>query len=69
MRALLRPCGILLADLSRHQCRWPVNRANIGELHLFCGEAVQSGYPYCEEHCRKAYAGCHFKGALRGTAG
>ncbi len=49
--------GFPLADLSRHQCKWPVNRAQAGELHLFCGEAVQSGHPYCEEHCRKAYTG------------
>ena len=49
--------GFPLADLSRHQCKWPVNRAQAGELHMFCGEAVQSGHPYCEEHCQKAYTG------------
>ncbi|WP_247879185.1 GcrA family cell cycle regulator [Brucella sp. 6810] len=49
--------GFRLADLSRRQCKWPVNRAQAGELHLFCGEAVQNGHPYCEKHCRKAYTG------------
>ncbi|MDH0125759.1 GcrA family cell cycle regulator [Brucella intermedia GD04153] len=49
--------GFPLADISRHQCKWPVNRARAGELHLFCGEVVQNGQPYCEEHCRKAYTG------------
>ncbi|EEY03865.1 predicted protein [Brucella neotomae 5K33] len=49
--------GFRLADLSRRQCKWPVNRAQAGELHLFCGEAVQNGHPYCEEHCGKAYTG------------
>ncbi|WP_417878507.1 GcrA family cell cycle regulator [Vibrio sp.] len=49
--------GFPLAELSRHQCKWPVNRAQTGELHLFCGEAVQSGRQYCEDHCRKAYTG------------
>ncbi|MEN5298803.1 GcrA family cell cycle regulator [Brucella sp. TWI559] len=47
--------GFPIVDLSRHQCKWPVNRAHAGELHFFCGEAVQIGQPYCEEHCRKAY--------------
>lgn len=49
--------GLRLADLLRHQCRWPINHANIGELHMFCGETVQTGRPYCREHCRKAYTG------------
>lgn len=49
--------GLRLADLSRNQCRWPINHANTGELHMFCGEAVQIGHPYCDEHCRKAYTG------------
>ncbi len=51
------PEGFPLADLSRHQCRWPVNHAQDGELHMFCGETVQIGHPYCDEHCQKAYTG------------
>lgn len=46
-----------LVDLSRHQCRWPVNHALAGELHLFCGEIVKNGHSYCGEHCQKAYTG------------
>lgn len=43
--------GFPLADLSRQQCKWPVNHAQDGELHLFCGEAVQNGHSYCEMVC------------------
>lgn len=39
--------GIPLLELGRNMCRWPVNDAKQGELHLFCGEA---GFPYCPHH-------------------
>lgn len=32
-------------------CRWPVNEAEPGELHLFCGEVVANVMvPYCTHH-------------------
>lgn len=39
--------GIPLLDLGRFSCRWAVNDAKQGELHLFCGAA---GFPYCPHH-------------------
>lgn len=46
-------CGKPLMALERHQCRWPVNDAEVGELHLFCG--MPSTGTYCEHHSSKAY--------------
>ncbi|MEP9389625.1 GcrA family cell cycle regulator [Mesorhizobium sp. KR9-304] len=46
----------LLADLAWHECRWPVNDAAPGEMHLFCARAKGDG-PYCSEHARRAGAG------------
>ncbi|MEL4072845.1 GcrA family cell cycle regulator [Ochrobactrum sp. GPK 3] len=59
VKTLALPCreGTPLADLSRHQCRWPVNHAQDGELRMFYGEAVQNGRRYRNEHCQKAYTG------------
>lgn len=34
------------------QCRWAVNEAERGELHLFCGAAADG--PYCAEHTQKS---------------
>lgn len=44
-----------LAELGRHDCRWPVNDAGQGEVHLFCGAAAAEGKSYCADHCRLAY--------------
>lgn len=34
--------------LQRNQCKWPVNDAERGQEHLFCGMASEG--PYCEQH-------------------
>jgi hypothetical protein len=43
-----------LADLRSDQCRWPVNDAVGGEVHLFCGHAIartrETQPPYCKHH-------------------
>lgn len=39
-----------LLDLGRNECRWPVNDASVGELHLFCACRTEIGKPYCEFH-------------------
>lgn len=38
--------------LGAHECRWPVNDADKGELHLFCGAPAVG--PWCECHRRKS---------------
>jgi len=38
-------------------CRWPVNAADVGELHLFCGDPAEPARPYCATHCQRAGAG------------
>lgn len=47
--------GYDLQCLSGCQCRWPVNEAEVGTLHLFCGAPTRPGYSYCDEHYRKGY--------------
>lgn len=44
-----------LADLEHNVCRWPVNAADTGERHLFCGDKAAFPKPYCKAHCRLAY--------------
>lgn len=39
-----------LLDLLTNECRWPVNNAPIGGMHLFCGCRTDIGKPYCEFH-------------------
>ena len=43
-----------LMQLRHDSCRWP------GEGHgadmLYCGAPAERGYPYCAEHCEKAYS-------------
>lgn len=51
MSAPLRP----LADLKANECRWPVNDADHGEAHLFCGAPAATGKPYCPDHYQRAY--------------
>ena len=46
-------CGKPLMALERDQCRWPVNDADVGDLHLFCG--MPSTGSYCEHHSSRAY--------------
>lgn len=44
-----------LAELKANECRWPVNEASQGDVHLFCGAAAVAAKPYCADHCRLAY--------------
>lgn len=44
-----------LADLDRRDCRWPVNDADQGQVHMFCGAPAVEGKPYCADHYRLAY--------------
>jgi GcrA cell cycle regulator len=43
-----------LLDLSERICRWPMGHPGEPDFH-FCGEAVNPGFPYCVEHCGRAY--------------
>lgn len=43
-----------LLDLSERVCRWPMGHPGEPDFH-FCGEAVNPGFPYCVEHCGRAY--------------
>ena len=43
-----------LLDLSDKVCRWPMGHPGEADFH-FCGEAVNPGFPYCVEHCGRAY--------------
>lgn len=40
--------GRTLMMLARHQCKWPVNEAEPGGIHLFCG--LPADGPWCEHH-------------------
>ena len=43
-----------LLDLNEKVCRWPMGHPGEPDFH-FCGEAVNPGFPYCVEHCGRAY--------------
>jgi len=43
-----------LLDLSERVCRWPMGHPGEADFH-FCGEKVNPGFPYCVEHCGRAY--------------
>ena len=43
-----------LLDLNDRICRWPMGHPGEPDFHL-CGEAVNPGFPYCVEHCGRAY--------------
>jgi GcrA cell cycle regulator len=43
-----------LLDLSDKVCRWPMGHPGEPDFH-FCGEPVNPGFPYCVEHCGRAY--------------
>lgn len=43
-----------LLDLSERICRWPMGHPGEPDFH-FCGEKVNPGFPYCVEHCGRAY--------------
>lgn len=43
-----------LLDLNDKVCRWPMGHPGEPDFY-FCGEAVNPGFPYCVEHCGRAY--------------
>lgn len=53
-----------LLDLSDRVCRWPMGHPGEPDFH-FCGEKVNPGFPYCVEHCGRAYQAQLPRGARR----
>ncbi|MEO1221869.1 MAG: GcrA family cell cycle regulator [Pseudomonadota bacterium] len=53
-----------LLDLSDKVCRWPMGHPGEPDFH-FCGNAVNPGFPYCVEHCGRAYQAQLPRGARR----
>ena len=53
-----------LLDLSDKVCRWPMGHPGEPDFH-FCGEAVNPGFPYCVQHCGRAYQAQLPRGARR----
>lgn len=43
-----------LLDLNDRICRWPMGHPGEPDFH-FCGDAVNPGFPYCVEHCGRAF--------------
>src|SRR5579863_2413416 len=43
-----------LLDLNDRICRWPMGHPGEPDFH-FCGVKVNPGFPYCVEHCGRAY--------------
>ncbi|MFM5886121.1 MAG: GcrA family cell cycle regulator [Novosphingobium sp.] len=43
-----------LLELNDRICRWPMGHPGEPDFH-FCGVAVNPGFPYCVEHCGRAY--------------
>ena len=53
-----------LLDLNDKVCRWPMGHPGEPDFH-FCGEQVNPGFPYCVEHCGRAYQAQLPRGARR----
>ena len=53
-----------LLDLSDKVCRWPMGHPGEPDFH-FCGQPVNPGFPYCVEHCGRAYQAQLPRGARR----
>jgi len=53
-----------LLDLNDRICRWPIGHPGEPDFH-FCGEKVNPGFPYCVEHCGRAYQAQLPRGARR----
>ena len=53
-----------LLDLSDKVCRWPIGHPGEPDFH-FCGKPVNPGFPYCVEHCGRAYQAQLPRGARR----
>ena len=53
-----------LLDLNDRVCRWPMGHPGEADFH-FCGEKVNPGFPYCVDHCGRAYQAQLPRGARR----
>jgi GcrA cell cycle regulator len=53
-----------LLDLNDRVCRWPMGHPGEPDFH-FCGVPVNPGFPYCVEHCGRAYQAQLPRGARR----
>ncbi len=53
-----------LLDLNDRVCRWPIGHPGEADFH-FCGEKVNPGFPYCVEHCGRAFQAQLPRGARR----
>ncbi len=53
-----------LLDLNDRVCRWPMGHPGEPDFH-FCGERVNPGFPYCVDHCGRAYQAQLPRGARR----
>ena len=53
-----------LLDLSEKVCRWPMGHPGEPDFH-FCGAEVNPGFPYCVEHCGRAFQAQLPRGARR----
>ena len=53
-----------LLDLNDRICRWPMGHPGEPDFH-FCGQSVNPGFPYCVEHCGRAYQAQLPRGARR----
>jgi GcrA cell cycle regulator len=53
-----------LLDLNERICRWPMGHPGEADFH-FCGDKVNPGFPYCVEHCGRAYQAQLPRGARR----
>jgi len=53
-----------LLDLNDRVCRWPMGHPGEADFH-FCGDKVNPGFPYCVQHCGRAYQAQLPRGARR----
>ncbi|NVD43469.1 GcrA family cell cycle regulator [Qipengyuania atrilutea] len=53
-----------LLELSDKVCRWPMGHPGEPDFH-FCGADVNPGFPYCVEHCGRAFQAQLPRGARR----
>jgi GcrA cell cycle regulator len=53
-----------LLELNDRICRWPMGHPGEPDFH-FCGEKVNPGFPYCVDHCGRAYQAQLPRGARR----
>lgn len=53
-----------LLDLNERICKWPIGHPGEPDFH-FCGEKVNPGFPYCVQHCGRAYQAQLPRGARR----